>query len=82
MELAQRSLRPRVRNLGLVTKRSSPTSWTLSPSFLVSLAQPSQSFSARPSSRERMGYLAHQPAQRSIISSLVAIFFLSLLKKL
>jgi hypothetical protein len=39
----------------LVTNRSSPTSWTLSPMALVSMAQPSQSVSAMPSSREMMG---------------------------
>src|SRR5262249_55929973 len=63
------------------TNRSSPTSWTLAPSRLVSLTHPSQSFSARPSSSDRIGYFAHHPAHRSIISSVEAILFLSLLKK-
>ena len=44
----------------LVTKRSSPTSWTLPPSLSVSSFQPFQSFSPQPSSMETMGYLAGQ----------------------
>ena len=54
----------------LVTKRSSPTSWTLSPSLSVSSFQPSQSSSARPSSIETMGYWRAQSSQKSTISSL------------
>ena len=45
---------------GLVTNTSSPTSWTLVPSALVSSAQPRQSCSAQPSSIERIGYCRHQ----------------------
>ena len=55
-------------NVGLVTKMSSPTSWTLAPRRLVSSAQPAQSSSARPSSRETIGYLSIQLSQRSISS--------------
>jgi chemotaxis signal transduction protein len=42
--------------LTLVTKRSSPTNWTLSPASSVCNFQPSQSSSCIPSSMERMGY--------------------------
>ena len=73
MLLAHFSARPRWRNLMLVTNRSSPTIWILSPSLAVSFVQPSQSSSARPSSMLRMGYLAHQAVQMSISSSLVAM---------
>ena len=40
---------------GLVAKRSSPTSWTRSPSRSVSRRQPSQSSSAIPSSIDTIG---------------------------
>ena len=43
----------------LVTNRSSPTSWILSPSLSVSFRQPSQSSSCRPSSMETIGYFSH-----------------------
>ena len=39
----------------LVTNRSSPTSWTRLPSAWVSATQPSQSFSAMPSSIDTIG---------------------------
>ena len=42
-------------SLALVTKLSSPTSWTRSPSILVKSTQPSQSSSAMPSSIETIG---------------------------
>src|SRR5438309_10624754 len=65
----------------LVTNRSSPTSCTLPPSSRVSFCQPLQSSSARPSSIDRIGHLAHSFFHRSIISSEEAILFGSLLKK-
>ena len=65
----------------LVTNRSSPTSWTLSPSSSVSFFQPAQSSSARPSSIERIGYLSHSLVHRSIISSDETILSGLLLKK-
>ena len=40
-----------------VTNRSSPTSWTLSPTFSVKAFQDSQSSSANPSSTDIIGYL-------------------------
>jgi hypothetical protein len=40
---------------GLVTKMSSPTSWTREPKRWVSARHPSQSSSLRPSSIEQMG---------------------------
>ena len=40
---------------GLVTKISSPTNWTRSPSRAVNFSQPSQSFSPRPSSMDQIG---------------------------
>ena len=52
---ATRFLIPASRRFVLVTNRSSPTSWTLSPMRLVSSAQPSQSSSARPSSIDMIG---------------------------
>ena len=58
----------------LVTNRSSPTSWTLSPMALVSMAQPSQSFSPMPSSREMMGYLAAKFFHMLTICCLVMVF--------
>ena len=48
------SAMPSARIFGLVTKMSSPTSWIFEPSALVRSAQPSQSFSPRPSSIETM----------------------------
>lgn len=47
---------PSFRILVLVTNRSSPTSWILSPRTLVWYAKPSQSDSSRPSSIETIGY--------------------------
>ena len=47
---------PRCNSFTLVTKMSSPTSWILPPSLSVRMRQPSQSFSARPSSNDTMGY--------------------------
>ena len=64
-----------------MTNRSSPTSWTLSPSLALSFFQPAQSSSPSPSSMLRMGYLSHHEDQMSIISSLVAIRLGSDLKK-
>ncbi len=46
---------PFFQDLVLVTNRSSPTIWILSPSLSVISFQPSQSFSARPSSMEMIG---------------------------
>ena len=43
----------------LVTNMSSPTSWIFLPSVSVSSFQPSQSFSAMPSSIETIGYWPH-----------------------
>ena len=54
---------------GLVTKRSSPTSWTFPPRRSVRSRHPSQSSSARPSSMERMGYFSTQASQKATISS-------------
>jgi len=69
MALAARSWMPRARNLGLVTKTSSPTSWTRSPIARVRALQPAQSSSAMPSSSEKMGYLEVHSLQSSIIPS-------------
>ena len=49
----------------LVTKMSSPTSWIFPPSSSVRFFQPSQSSSARPSSRETMGYSFRPSSPRS-----------------
>jgi hypothetical protein len=46
---------PRCRRWTLVTKRSSPTSWTFSPIESVRAFQPSQSSSSMPSSIETIG---------------------------
>ena len=51
------------RRSGLVTKRSSPTSWTVAPSLSVSSFQPSQSSSEQPSSMETIGHLAQSAAR-------------------
>ena len=69
MALATSSSMPRWSRSVLVTNRSSPTSWTVSPTRSVSAAQPSQSFSSSASSMEMMGYSSTQPAQKSTISS-------------
>ena len=45
----------------------------MSPRAAVSLVHPAQSFSASPSSMERMGYFLHQSAQTAIRSSLETI---------
>jgi hypothetical protein len=55
IELATPESMPRRRRSVLVTKRSSPTSWTPSPRRSVSPRQPSQSSSAIPSSSETIG---------------------------
>ena len=54
-----------------VTNRSSPTSWTLSPSLAVSFCHPSQSSSSRPSSIEMIGYFSTSFAQCSMSCSAV-----------
>ena len=56
MELAMPSSMPRCRSSVLVTKMSSPTSWICCRACRSGCFQPSQSSSARPSSRETMGY--------------------------
>src|SRR5262249_22740998 len=48
-------LDPSFKARGVVTKRSSPTSWTRAPSDLVSALQPDQSSSAIPSSIDTIG---------------------------
>ena len=55
IELATPESIPRLSRSVLVTNRSSPTSWTLSPSSCVRPFQPSQSSSSIPSSIERIG---------------------------
>jgi hypothetical protein len=55
-ELAAFSAMPRTIRSGLVTKRSSPTIWILSPSAAVNAAQPAQSSSASGSSMDTIGY--------------------------
>ena len=55
IELAAPFSMPSARRTGLVTKRSSPTSWTLSPIMSVRAFQPSQSSSLMPSSIEMIG---------------------------
>src|SRR5688572_2601106 len=64
----------------LVTKRSSPTNWHLSPTASVSIFHPSQSSSAQPSSIDLIGYCFTQLAQYCTSCSLV-ISFPSLLWK-
>ena len=53
--LAARSVMPRRSRVTLVTKRSSPTTWTLSPSWAISADQPVQSSSASGSSIDTIG---------------------------
>lgn len=60
--LAEFSSMPRARRSGLVTNRSSPTSWTLSPSLAVMVFQPSQSSSNSGSSMETSGYASTSSA--------------------
>ena len=67
-EFAARSAMPRAMKAGLVTRRSSPTSWTFPPRRAVSSFQPAQSSSPRPSSSEMIGYLPIQLSHRSTIS--------------
>ena len=55
---------PRRSRSGFVTNRSSPISCTRSPSAAVSLRQPSQSSSAKPSSMLRIGYASPSAQQR------------------
>ena len=71
MEFATPFSMPSLRMAGFVTKRSSPTSWTRLPRAAVSLAQPSQSPSAMPSSIEMIGYLLTQSSRTAIHSSAV-----------
>jgi hypothetical protein len=74
MEFATPSAIPRLRSLGLVTKISSPTIWSLFPSREVRRAQPSQSSSARPSSMETRGNSSAQRSYISISSWLFSLF--------
>src|SRR3954465_6401936 len=69
MEFATPSSIPCCNRSGLVTNRSSPTSWILSPNSLLISDQPCQSSSARPSSIETMGYLRTQSDQYRTICS-------------
>ena len=68
IELAQPVSIPFFRKSTLVTNRSSPTSWHLSPISAVSSCQPSQSFSDIPSSIESMGYFATSDLRYSTCS--------------
>ena len=63
IELATPISIPRRRRSGLVTKRSSPTSWQRSPIFSVRAFQPSQSSSSMPSSIETTGKRARMSCQ-------------------
>ena len=45
---------------GLVTVKSSPTSWIFVPRSELSFCHPLQSFSSNPSSMEIMGYFLHK----------------------
>src|SRR5208283_2053096 len=67
IELATCSSIPRLRNLGLVTKMSSPTSCVFAPSSRVRIFQPAQSSSASGSSSETIGYFLSHPAYNSTI---------------
>src|SRR3569832_1831948 len=60
IELAIFFWMPSRRIFVLVTNKSSPTNWMRFPSAPVSVAQPSQSFSAMPSSIDRIGYLSRR----------------------
>src|SRR5271168_1220990 len=60
---------PFLSRLVLVTNRSSPTSWTVSPMASVRSFQPSQSSSEQPSSIETIGYFLAQPTRKSTISA-------------
>jgi hypothetical protein len=53
---------PRCSRSTFVTKRSSPTIWIRSPSWSVSVFQPSQSSSSSGSSMDTMGYAATSSA--------------------
>ncbi|MNJ58535.1 hypothetical protein D3C77_541690 [compost metagenome] len=68
IELATPFWMPSRRILVLVTNRSSPTSCTFLPNWSVKSFQPSQSFSAMPSSMEMIGYLSHHVASRLVNS--------------
>src|SRR5260370_1523151 len=59
---------PRFKRSVLVTNKSSPTSWILSPSSSVSARQPCQSSSAKPSSMETIGYCRTQSDQKRTMS--------------
>ena len=63
IELARPSLDAAASRAGLVTNRSSPTSWILSPSRSVSSFQPSKSSSAQPSSIETIGNAVDEAGQ-------------------
>src|SRR3954469_641745 len=69
MEFATPSSIPCCNRSGLVTNRSSPTSWILSPSSLLISDHPCQSSSASPSSIDTMGYLRTQSDQYRTICS-------------
>ena len=69
MEFPQPRLIPFARRSVLVTKRSSPTSCTLSPSSAVSFFHPSQSSSSSASSMEMIGYFSTSFFQCSISCS-------------
>gem|GEM_PF-6528155 len=60
-------------NLGLVTNRSSPTTWIFFPTLAVNFLNPSQSFSYKGSSIETIGYFLTHCDHSSIISSVVLI---------
>ena len=55
IEFATPASMPRCKRAGFVQNRSSPTSSIFDPSAAVIRAQPSQSFSASPSSTSTMG---------------------------
>src|SRR5512136_1994854 len=72
-ELQAFSLIARSTNLTLVTRRSSPTSGILLPTFWNSSFQPSQSSWAMPSSSEMIGYWLIAFTYQSTISALLSV---------
>src|SRR5690348_7797898 len=78
MEFAAFFAIPSARIFGFVQKRSSPTSSIFFPSSFVSFCQPDQSFSASPSSMERIGYFFTQSLHSAINSSDEIFFFVDL----
>ena len=72
MELATPFSMPSLRMALLVQNKSSPTNSILLPRVSVSFFQPAQSFSAKPSSMEMMGYCLTQSAQSATSSSLLS----------